>query len=144
MAMDESPQAAFARFVRRAIDDAKNSRGWTVNDLASETGVGRSTLFRWLAGDWHDYPELAKVQSFCTALDVPVSAAFRALNMPERPSAGATRRSRVDKDLQVILDRLTDPTVLPAEKRHIREALRRIATRPVRRAGQSHADRRAG
>jgi transcriptional regulator with XRE-family HTH domain len=135
MATSDSPQAAFARFVRRAIDDAKTSRGWTVNDLALETGVGRSTLFRWLAGDWHDYPELAKVQGFCAALDVPVSAAFRALNMPERPSAGAARpSSRVDKDLQVILDRLTDPTVLPADKRHIREALRRLASRPVRRA----------
>jgi transcriptional regulator with XRE-family HTH domain len=134
MATVDSPQAAFARFVRRAIDDAKNARGWTVNDLAAETGVGRSTLFRWLAGDWHDYPELAKVQGFCSALDVPVSAAFRALNMPERPVTSAGRPSRVEKDLQVILDRLTDPTVSAAEKRHIREALRRLATRPVRRA----------
>jgi transcriptional regulator with XRE-family HTH domain len=135
MATTESPQAAFARFVRRAIDDAKNTRGWTVNDLATETGVGRSTLFRWLAGDWHDYPELAKVQSFCGALDVPVSAAFRALNMPERASTGARQSGRVEKDLQIILDRLTDPTVSAAEKRHIREALRRLASRPVRRAG---------
>jgi transcriptional regulator with XRE-family HTH domain len=132
MATDDSPQAAFARFVRRAVDDAKNARGWTVNDLASETGVGRSTLFRWLAGDWHDYPELAKVQNFCSALDVPVSAAFRALNMPGRSPSMTARPSRVDKDLQVILDRLTDPTVSTAEKRHIREALRRLATRPIR------------
>jgi transcriptional regulator with XRE-family HTH domain len=142
MATGDSPQKAFARFVRRAIDDAKNARGWTVNDLAAETGVGRSTLFRWLAGDWHDYPELAKVQGFCAALDVPVSAAFNALKMPERPAPGATRHSRIERDLQVILDSLVDPTVSTAEKRHIREALRRLAERPVHR--HSAADRRVG
>jgi transcriptional regulator with XRE-family HTH domain len=135
MATGDSPQKAFARFVRRAIDDAKNARGWTVNDLAAETGVGRSTLFRWLAGDWQDYPELAKVQGFCAALDVPVSAAFNALKMPERPAPNASR-SRVERDLQVILDRLTDPSVSLADKRHIREALRRLATRPVTRGQQ--------
>ena len=131
MATGDSPQKAFARFVRRAIDDAKNARGWTVNDLAAETGVGRSTLFRWLAGEWHDYPELAKVQAFCAALDVPVSAAFNALKMPERPATSSHRPSRVERDLQIILDRMVDPTVSAAEKRHIREALRRLANRSV-------------
>jgi transcriptional regulator with XRE-family HTH domain len=83
-----SPQMAFARFVRRAIDDAREERGWTVTDLASHTGVGRSTVFRWLAGDWQDYPELAKVRGFCAALDLPVAAAFRALGLPDAGPAG--------------------------------------------------------
>ena len=90
---------AFARFVRRAIDDARDERGWTVTDLASHTGVGRSTVFRWLAGDWQDYPELAKVRGFCAALDVPVAAAFRALGLPDAgpgtaADATTTARSR--------------------------------------------------
>ncbi len=74
---------AFARFVRQAIDEAREEHGWTVTDLASHTGVGRSTVFRWLAGDWQDYPELAKVRGFCAALDLPVAAAFRALGLPD-------------------------------------------------------------
>ena len=55
-------QVAFSRFVRRAVDDAKERYGWTVTRLAAETGVGRSTLFRWLSGEGQDFPELAKVR----------------------------------------------------------------------------------
>ncbi|WP_091666350.1 helix-turn-helix domain-containing protein [Micromonospora auratinigra] len=135
---DVSPQMAFARFVRRAIDDAREERGWTVTDLATHTGVGRSTVFRWLAGDWQDYPELAKVRGFCAALDLPVAAAFRALGLPD---AGTAPRRRggddapVEADVRVILERLADPTVPAEEKHHIRDLLRYLARRPVRRAG---------
>ncbi|MEV1288154.1 helix-turn-helix transcriptional regulator [Micromonospora sp. NPDC049679] len=137
VAAQDSPQAAFARFVRRAIDDAKNERGWTVTDLAAHTGVGRSTVFRWLAGDWQDYPELAKVRDFCDALHVPVAAAMRALGLPEAP---AVRRrpepqSPIDADVRVILARLADPRVPAAEKKLIRDLLRYLARRPVHRAG---------
>ncbi|MFK3981329.1 helix-turn-helix domain-containing protein [Micromonospora sp. NPDC050397] len=151
-AASDSPQAAFARFVRRAIDDAKDERGWSVTDLAAHTGVGRSTVFRWLAGDWHDYPELAKVRGFCIALDVPVAAAFRALGLPDgeplqpEPAAppvgrsratGARRRAdgQADADVRVILSRLADPTVPADEKQLIRDLLSYLARRPVRRAG---------
>ncbi|GGM12431.1 MULTISPECIES: helix-turn-helix domain-containing protein [Micromonospora] len=129
-----SPQNAFARFVRRAIDDARETRGWTVTDLATHTGVGRSTVFRWLAGDWQDYPELAKVRSFCTALDLPVTAAFRALGLPEAGRVGGQRRGEeapVEADVRVILDRLADPTIAAEEKHHIRDLLRYLAHRPV-------------
>ncbi|GLY23639.1 helix-turn-helix domain-containing protein [Micromonospora sp. NBRC 101691] len=132
-----SPQMAFARFVRRAIDDARQERGWTVTDLATHTGVGRSTIFRWLAGDWQDYPELAKVRGFCAALDVPVAAAFRALGLPD--GAPVARRrvddAPVEADVRVILDRLADPAVPTEEKHQIRDLLRYLAHRPARRAG---------
>jgi transcriptional regulator with XRE-family HTH domain len=151
-AASDSPQAAFARFVRRAIDDAKDERGWSVTDLAAHTGVGRSTIFRWLAGDWQDYPELAKVRGFCTALDVPVTAAFLALGLPDGepgPDAragrltggarGSGRRNRadarIDADVRVILTRLADPTVPADEKQLIRDLLSYLARRPVRKAG---------
>lgn len=126
-------QAAFARFVRRAIDNARAERGWTVTDLAAQTGVGRSTVFRWLAGDWHDYPELAKVQSFCVALGLPVAAAFRALGLPE---AGSTlprcgNDGPLEADIRAILERLADPAVSVEEKHHIRDLLRYLAQRPI-------------
>ncbi|MER7167619.1 helix-turn-helix domain-containing protein [Micromonospora sp. NPDC000207] len=138
-----SPQHAFARFVRRAIDDARETRGWTVTDLAHHTGVGRSTVFRWLAGDWQDYPELAKVRGFCTALDLPVTAAFRALGVPE---AGGLPRRRgdenpVEADIRVILDRLADPRIPAEEKHHIRDLLRYLARRPITRtSGRADGD----
>jgi transcriptional regulator with XRE-family HTH domain len=119
-------QVAFARFVRRAVDDAKTRRGWTVTRLAAETGVGRSTLFRWLAGDCQDFPELSNVRSFCAALEIPVSAAFAALgvrNEEAPPLAEAAARA----DIERIIRRLTDPRVSAEEKTIIRSTLRYLA-----------------
>lgn len=139
-AIQESPQAAFARFVRRVIDDARNERGWTVTDLATATGVGRSTVFRWLAGEWQDYPELAKVRGFCLALGVPVAAAFEALGLPadesSPPGRGRTDAS-VAADVRVVLARLEDPEVSAEEKKLIRDHLRYLARRTVRPATRS-------
>ncbi|MFV2099759.1 helix-turn-helix domain-containing protein [Micromonospora sp. LOL_024] len=136
-----SPQMAFARFVRRAIDDAREERGWTVTDLAAHTGVGRSTVFRWLAGDWQDYPELAKVRGFCAAVDLPVAAAFRALGLPDGGSSSWRRGDDgpVEADMRVILQRLADPSVPAEEKHHIRDLLRYLARRPTRRANDPNA-----
>jgi transcriptional regulator with XRE-family HTH domain len=150
-AAQDSPQAAFARFVRRAIDNARDERGWTVSDLAAHTGVGRSTVFRWLAGDWQDYPELAKVRGFCAALDVPVSAAFRALGLPDgeaqaTATAGRSGGGPVDADIRVIKARLADPAVPVEEKKLIRDLLRYLARRPVERPGAAsrRSTRRTG
>ena len=119
-------QEAFARFVRRAVDDAKNRRGWTVRRLAEETGVGRSTLFRWLSGDNQHSPELASVHSFCTALEIPVAAAFTALGVRSTPTAGD---DDVFADIDRILTRLADPAVSEAEKVVTRDMLRYLARR---------------
>ncbi|GAB2923575.1 hypothetical protein GCM10027280_08320 [Micromonospora polyrhachis] len=137
-AADESPQAAFSQFVRQVVDHARDERGWTVTDLAAHTRVGRSTVFRWLAGDWHDYPELAKVRGFCEALDVPVVAAFWALGLPDalpvgqsdRRRAAAEDASSVAADVRTIMARLADPAVPVAEKQLIRDMLRHLARRP--------------
>ena len=119
-------QEAFARFVRRAVDEAKNKRGWTVTRLAAETGVGRSTLFRWLAGDTQHFPELASVHGFCAALDIPVSAAFNTLGV--RPATAPA--DEVHDDIERILGRLADPRIADAEKTVIRDMLRYLARRP--------------
>lgn len=129
MAAGSTAQTAFAGFVRHAVDEAKRRHGWTIADVAVETEVGRSTLFRWLAGSWVEYPELAKVRAFCAALDLPVSAAFRALHLADPPNGGS---GQVDRDIRVIVDRLDDPSVPAAEKRRIRTALRRLAARETR------------
>lgn len=121
-------QVAFGRFVRRAVDEAKNVRGWTVNRLAAETGVGRSTLFRWLAGDCQHFPELASVRGFCAALGIPVSAAFAALGLPDAPRLADSEPAWAD--LQQIMRRLIDPAVAEVDKTTIRVALRAIARYP--------------
>jgi transcriptional regulator with XRE-family HTH domain len=126
-------QVAFARFVRGAVDTAKTQRGWTVTRLAAETGVGRSTLFRWLSGDCQEFPELAKVRGFCWALDIPVTAAFTALGVREGAGRDAIDAPPTDveaearADMQRILRRLIDPTVPRAQKAVIRDMLRYLA-----------------
>jgi transcriptional regulator with XRE-family HTH domain len=141
-------QVAFARFVRRAVDTAKTQRGWTATRLAAETGVGRSTLFRWLSGDCQEFPELANVRGFCRALDIPVAAAFTALGLRERdvPSGRRDREEDPDgedawlpyglgtraeagarADMGRILLRLSDPAVPRAQKIVIRDMLRYLA-----------------
>ena len=138
-------QVAFARFVRRAVDTAKTQRGWTVTRLAAETGVGRSTLFRWLSGDCQEFPELANVRGFCRALDIPVTAAFTALGVRESDVPPDRRDQATDPDgedawltgdrtdaaaradMRRILLRLTDPSVPRAQKTVIREMLRYLA-----------------
>ncbi len=121
-------RASFARFVRHAVDGAKDDRGWSVTRLAAETGVGRSTLFRWLAGDWQDFPEVATVRGFCKALDIPVSAAFTALGVPDSAPV-VPEDPAVAADLRIILDRLADPGAPATEKAALREGLHYLASR---------------
>jgi transcriptional regulator with XRE-family HTH domain len=125
-----TPQMAFAQFVRQAVDDAREEHGWTVGDIAHHTGVSRSTLFRWLAGDWQRYPELAKVRSLCASLDLSIAAAIRPLAMP---NAAVTPRvlAEVETDMGTIRRRLLDDTVSASDKRHIRDLLRRLAGRDL-------------
>ncbi|MCX5064377.1 helix-turn-helix transcriptional regulator [Micromonospora lupini] len=133
-----TPQMAFAQFVRQAVDDAREEHGWTVGDIAHHTGVSRSTLFRWLAGDWQRYPELAKVRSLCATLGLSIAAAIRPLAMP---NAAVTPRAlaEVEADMGSIRRRLLDDAVPAADKRQIRELLRRLAGRdlPVEAASPS-------
>jgi transcriptional regulator with XRE-family HTH domain len=120
-------QVAFARFVRRAVDEARSRRGWTMSRIAVETGVGRSTLFRWLAGDCQDFPELSNVRRFCERLDIPVSAAFTALGVGQTVEHEDEAGARAD--MQMIMRRLLDPGVRAEEKTVIRDMLRYLSGR---------------
>ena len=95
--------------------------------IAVETGVGRSTLFRWLAGDCQDFPELANVRRFCERLDIPVSAAFTALGVGQTDEHEDEETARAD--MQIIMRRLLDPGVRAEEKTVIRDMLRYLSGR---------------
>lgn len=127
-------QAAFARFVRQAIDDCRRRRGWTVSQTAARAGVGRSTIFRWLNGEWTDYPQLERVRRFCRTVNAPVAEAMRALAMPSTDATPATApATSVEADIQVILTRLSAPGVAAEEKHHIRMTLHYLAHRRIHR-----------
>ena len=129
---------AFARFVRRAIDDAREERGWTVTDLATHTGRGslhRVPLAgRRLAGlpRAGQGSRLLRARSTCRWR--PRSGRSACPTPARSPAAGADD-APVEADVRVILDRLADPSVPAEEKHHIRDLLRYLARRPIRRAG---------
>jgi DNA-binding phage protein len=118
-------QQGFARFVRQAVDEAKRDRGWTMTRVAAETGIGRSTLFRWLSGEGQDFPELAKVRAFCSALQIPVASAFAALGITSE--ARTVDDPDVSNDVERILAHLRNPRVSPAQKKIIRDMLGYLA-----------------
>ena len=55
--------------------------------------------------------------------------------MSSGPTLAVRLLGPVEADVRVILDRLAAPNVPAEEKHHIRDLLRYLARRPVRRAG---------
>lgn len=117
----------FGSFVRRALEDAKVHRGWNQARVIRETGIGKTTMHRWLTGDWSDYPELANVRRFCQTLDIPVEAAFAALGIGEKDTPPADELPPLPPDFVAVLRRLNDPNVPEAEKTIIRATMRHLA-----------------
>lgn len=128
----EARRVAFARFIQRALHDAKVARGWNQRRVIDETGIGRTTLFRWLKGNWVEDPEAAKVRDFCNALDIPPAIPFLILWPGKRDRAPQPEPPPMDPDIETVLRKLMDPTISDAEKYHIRETIRSLAARPSR------------
>jgi transcriptional regulator with XRE-family HTH domain len=103
-----------------------------VKRILEETGVGKSTLYRWVRGDWTDDPEAAKVRDFCDGLDIPPSAAFLILWPSKSDRAPMVAPAPMDPDVEKVLRRLADPGVPDQEKYLIRETIRGLASRPSR------------
>lgn len=123
---------AFARFVERALHDAKVTRDWNTTRVIKESGVGRTTLYRWLKGDWNEEPEAAKIAAFVDALGIPTSIPFMILWPGKRGRAPQPEPPPLDPDVETVMRRLMDPNVSDAEKYHIRETIRSLAARPPR------------
>lgn len=134
-AVADARHANFAAFVARAVRAAKDTHGWTQEEVANRAGFSRSTLQRWLAGEWKEDPKGGEIQAFCDALDIPTQIPLMIL------WPGKSRRAEVpepiplaDPDFELVARRLRDPNVSDQEKFHIRETIRSLASR-VRRVG---------
>lgn len=119
----------FARFVKRAMEHVRVTRGWTVAQVLKETGIGRTTLYRWINGEWTEAPSASQVEAFCDGLGFPVADAFGILWPGKHGRAKATPPPPIDPDLELLMRKLADPSVPEMEKYFIRETLRQLAAR---------------
>jgi transcriptional regulator with XRE-family HTH domain len=136
---------AFAAFVRKALADARGTRGWTGTEVSRRTGVSRQTINRWVRGEWASDPEAERVVAFCEGLGLNPTAAFGVLGWDRQTSARPTPSAPpMDPDVEALLRRLVDPNVSDAEKFHIRETIRYLAYRPSLPPNAGKGRKRAG
>ncbi|HEY9370483.1 helix-turn-helix transcriptional regulator [Streptomyces sp.] len=113
---DGASRESWADYLRRMTARP----GWSVARLARESGVHRSTLFRWIAGSGG--ANVTSVRAIAKVLgDDPSNALRAAGNMP------GEAEQALHPDLQLLQRRLMDPAVPAAEKAAIETALRYLA-----------------
>ena len=118
---------AFARFVKRALDEAVKDRGMSIEDVEQRTGLGRSTMYRWRRAEIAN-PQRTQVQQFCDGLGIPRTVASQILGWdgaPPSPEPDPT----TDPDLRAVARILVDPNVSAEEKTVIRATLKHLARR---------------
>ncbi|MEU7771263.1 helix-turn-helix transcriptional regulator [Micromonospora taraxaci] len=124
----QDPRAiAFARFIKRALDEAVRDRGMSIEDVEERTGLKRSTIYRWRRAEVES-PQRKQVQQFCDGLGIPRSVASQILGWdgtPPSPDPDPT----VDPDLRAVARILMDPNVSTEEKTSIRATLQYLARR---------------
>lgn len=106
----------WATFVRRALANAKQQKGWSVATVLKETGIGKTTLYRWLKGDWDTDPEPSKIESFCDGLGMPTDRAFTQLWPGKAGKAKAPEPTPLPDEVEQLMRRLRDPSTSEAER----------------------------
>lgn len=129
MTSPDARRVAFARFVERAIDHARATKGLTIKKISEASGVGENTLYRWQRGDWVAAPDGDNVAAFCDVLNIPRSVAT-AILWPDKGAPQPQPEPLGDEpDIAAILRRLADPNTTEREKYLIRETVRGLANR---------------
>lgn len=119
----------WADFVRRATDQAKLARGWSIPKVAAEASIGPATIYRWLEQGWETAPKAELVERFCDALDIATQPAFSILWPGKQGVALAPEPMTTDPDVETIQRKLNNPSISEQEKHVLRENLRMLALR---------------
>lgn len=132
-ASDNPRGEAFASLIR----EARRQRGWTQDKLVEVSGVSRSTILRWEAGD-ASRPDPDQVRAACRALGVDPRRAAVALGYlsPEEADPPGEPRKLTPEEEEVV-SILQDPGVPSAKKAEWVDYLRFL--RDQRGRGRSQA-----
>lgn len=128
-------KARFGAFVDRVLKSAL-TRGMSVETIEAETGIGKSTIYRWRNGDWKKDPQRADVKRFCATLGATETEAFRALDWLDDDKP-ATPEPLTEPALVELGRRLADPALPADEKWFIRETLHGLLQRNARAHGRA-------
>lgn len=112
-ANDNPRGEAFANLIR----EGRRAKGWTQDRLVDESGVSRSTVLRWEAGD-ASRPDPDQVRAVCLALGIDPRRAAVALGYltSDEVAAMDSRGHPLSEEEEEILAILRDPQVPSAEK----------------------------
>jgi transcriptional regulator with XRE-family HTH domain len=119
----------WSRYVKRALENAKTQRGWTITKVLEESDIARSTLYSWINASWKDDVLAGNVEKFCDALGQPTEDAFHILWPGKFGRRVATEPVAMDPDLELLLRKLVADDTPEMEKYFIRESLRQLANR---------------
>lgn len=129
--VSEVRRIQFARFVRRAVDRAKETQRWSLERVAKEAKIGPATIYRWMDGEWKESPDPRRVERFCAALGIPQEIPFGILwPADNKISKGETEPLSASPAIEIIMRKLADPNVSDVEKYHINQTLESLASRP--------------
>lgn len=120
-ANDNPRGEAFANLIR----EGRRAKGWTQDRLVEASGVSRSTVLRWEAGD-ASRPDPDQVRAVCLALGIDPRRAAVALGYltADEVAAMDSRGHPLSQEEEEILAILRDPSVPSAEKGPLVEYLR--------------------
>jgi transcriptional regulator with XRE-family HTH domain len=128
---DRARWNAFARWARKAVDDARDIKGWSQPRVAAETGVSKAQLQRWMNADFRADPQPAKVNGFARALGLELDEPYRILQWGRfAPESRPAAPTQIPDAVAALLRKLQDPSVPESEKRDALRTVEWLAQRP--------------
>ncbi len=130
----------FSKHVKRVVAHVRQSKGWTLQKLLDASEVTKPVYYRWVNGTWTSDLEPSPIERFHDAAGIPVSDAWDILWPGKYGRRAPTPPMEMNPELELILQKLNDPTTSREDLYLIQATLDMLLTRI---AGEQRPPRRA-